>query len=158
MERQASQPPASRSLWMRLVVVLLRWLPYLLIVGFWTGAIFIRQVPLAVLVGAITTSLLYLLVWLLRMVLSHRARLAFKNGGSPLWTGGLVVLLLWAGWLFLLTPQPLHTIFQGLAVLASLFFGLGAFAAYVTDPREGEELHLDWGGPEGCLECLFFFG
>ena len=102
-------------------------------------------------------SLLYLLLWMLRMLISHRTRLAFKNGDGPFWTGVLVVLMLWAGWLFLLTPAPLHTLFQGLAVLASLFFGLGAFAAYVTEPREGEKLHLDWGGPEGCLEGLFFF-
>ena len=94
MERQASQPPANRTLWMRLVVVILRWLPCFLIVGFWTWAVFSRQVPQAVLIGAITLSLLYLLLWMLRMLISHRTRLAFKNGDGPLWTGVLVVLML----------------------------------------------------------------
>jgi hypothetical protein len=114
-------------------------------------------VPLAVLAAAIAISLLYLLVWTLRMVVSHRTRIAFKNEGRPFWAAVLVVLLLWAGWLFVPTNPQLHTVFQGLAVLATIFFGIGAYAAYVTLPRAGEAVRPDVDSVEGCLELLFSF-
>lgn len=159
MNTQGSESPASRPPWARLLVVMIRCLPFALILSSWAAVAVVRgQLQMRLVAVAIAISLLYLLFWAFRMLLSRRARLAFKSEGRTFWEGVLPLLMLWMGWAFSPIDSQLHTIFLGVSVLATIFFCIGAYAAYVTTPRDLEEIGvgLAEGCGEGCLETLIF--
>lgn len=160
MDTQASESPASRPLRVRLLVGTIRCLPFALILSAWTAVAVVRgQLQMRLIVVAIAISLLYLLFWAFRMLLSRRARLAFKGEGRTFWEGVLPLLMLWMGWTFSLIDPYLHNIFLGVAVLATIFFCIGAYASYAAIPREGGKIRLEDlsdmdGCAEGCLEVI----
>ncbi|HEY7359114.1 MAG TPA: hypothetical protein VH590_21670 [Ktedonobacterales bacterium] len=157
MDSQVSQPPAGRPLWMRLIAVALRYVTLAVILGLWTAvALSSGQAQMALITVSVAISLLYLLLWAFRMLLSRKARLALKGEGRTFWEGVVPLLMLWLGWALSDVGSHLHDTFLGVSVLATIFFCIGAYAAYVTTPREGEKIRLeDLGAIDGCGEgCL----
>jgi hypothetical protein len=141
MENQVSQPPAGRPLWVRLLVGVMRYFALAVILGLWTAVTLSSgQAQTTLITVSIAISLLYLLLWVFRMLLSRKARLVFKREGSTFWEGLAPLLMLWLGWVFSVIDPHLHDIFLGVSVLATILFCLGAFAAYVTVPRKGEPI------------------
>jgi hypothetical protein len=92
MDTQASHSPAGRPLWAWLLVGTIRCLPFALILSLWTAVAVVRgQLQMGLIVVAIAISLLYPLFWAFRMLLSRRARLAFKGEGRTFWEGVLPI-------------------------------------------------------------------
>lgn len=156
MDTSANQPPASRPFWMRLTAIAMRHLAMALILGLWIAvALSNGQTQMALITASIAISLLYLLFWAFRMLLSRKARLAFKGEGRTFIEGVVPMLMLWLGWALSDVGSHLHDIFLGVSVLATIFFCIGAYAAYATTPREGETIYGDLSDMDGCAEgCL----